>query len=418
MGNIYLWDTITKDSSGSFNNITNKSSWVQVTTTGNYNFLGDVVIEERGAYYLYFHNAPHSPLFVICNNGLETVDMPSEIYSAVFSGEPYLYSSNYGSLTNSRIIIENTIDRIIFRFDASSNGIGYNVVDYIIRKDTHFVEIIPATNKEMRQMMHSSPNRTVAAISSNDTDNDFTIDSYKDTNIYYNPSNNNTMYLYDIWFLNSIKYTPLNPFWDPPGAHLSNVSPQADKMMLYQTYDKRRNQMFLMIYNDPVNQIPQIWGVHQPYDMPVGSGNAENWRIHMTLAHMNRDLNKHIYLGSIPLINTFRIEPVNVAYTQGNKYTSTWNIGNSTFIPGKWRMTGRIRNNTTLSQYTENILDENFTFTMPISGILESVVMYLYDRTSSTPSTNINGIKIITPMELYRNVQCPILICNIYITQI
>ncbi len=413
MGNIYIWDTLVK-MENTFS-VTNKFSWTRVTTTGLIVSIGDLVIEERGAYYLHFHSAAHSPSFIICNNGTENIDFSSEIYSSVFSGEPYLYSSNYGNLTNSRTIIENTTDKIVFRLDASSSGIGYNVVDYIIRKDTHYVEILPATDKEMRQMLHSSPNRTVAAVSANDIDEDFTVDSYNDTNVWYIPGNTTTWYVYDVWFLNSTKYTALNPVYDPPGSKNSNVSPKSDKMLLYQTYDGRKNQMFVMLYSDPSNQKPQIWGVHQPYNM-TGQNESENWRIHQILAHMNRDLNKHVYLGSIPFTNTFRIEPVNMLYNTGNIYTSTWNISNSTYINGKWRMVGRIRNGTILTQYTQNILDGNFSFIMPISGTLESVVMYLYDRTPSTPLININGTKIITPMELFRMISCPVPICHIDIT--
>jgi len=67
--------------------------------------------------------------------------------------------------------------------------------------------------------------------------------------------------------------------------------------------------------------------------------------------------------------------------------------------PGKWRMIGCIDG----KYYTQEVIissDEvgksNFTFKCPVSGKLEYIVFYLYDRTKQTPKN------IYTPMDIYR----------------
>ena len=95
-----------------------------------------------------------------------------------------------------------------------------------------------------------------------------------------------------------------------------------------------------------------------------------------------------VILGVVNQKNVFVHEEPNQHIDAGSTYTSSFTPP----IPGRWRMSGRVDG----EYYTSDVYDGDFTFTSPVSGILEVLLMYLYDRTGETPA-DVN-----TPMDIYR----------------
>jgi hypothetical protein len=76
----------------------------------------------------------------------------------------------------------------------------------------------------------------------------------------------------------------------------------------------------------------------------------------------------------------------------GEKYTTQWRVPYS----GLWRMTARMGKGTYFSQQMEASEGSALTFTCPVSGKLEYLILYLYDRTEETPP------EVGTPMDIHR----------------
>ena len=96
--------------------------------------------------------------------------------------------------------------------------------------------------------------------------------------------------------------------------------------------------------------------------------------------------------------NMFWTFDINKYMAKGTTYTSSLTMGSPSAVPGRWRMTARMNVGGVLHNYTKDVYSGKFNFTAPVGGTLEVLTMYLYDRTTSTPSD------VKTPMDIYQEI--------------
>lgn len=114
--------------------------------------------------------------------------------------------------------------------------------------------------------------------------------------------------------------------------------------------------------------------------------------------------NERIIFAIINTKNIFYSESPNKAISAGGTYSTV----NPT-IPGRWRISGRVGlADGSKNYYTQDVYNQDFVFISPVSGTLEALAIYLYDRTSATPAN------IKTPMDIYKEINntCPTPICG------
>lgn len=100
---------------------------------------------------------------------------------------------------------------------------------------------------------------------------------------------------------------------------------------------------------------------------------------------------RKIVMGLLNHAGIFHFEEVDQVIHETEEYTSEW----PTAYGGRWRLNARIDGN----YYTSEVnvaAGQHLSFTSPVDGTLEYIVMYLYDRTDDTPPD------ITTPMDVYR----------------
>jgi hypothetical protein len=123
-----------------------------------------------------------------------------------------------------------------------------------------------------------------------------------------------------------------------------------------------------------------------------------------------------VVVGGLTHWHNWHRDEIGKPIKKGEVYTSKWKPP----YPGKWRMTVRVAekkydqgykydgktkfpakylskdvniSKSTIKAPTNN---GNFTFKSPIDGVLDYVIMYMYDRTKETPK------EVLTPMDQYR----------------
>ena len=355
-GDAKIWDTMKKYTYGvyTFQAWPDQANWVQVPY-GNtdYQFVGDPVIE-NGNFWLFLHSIRGEAPFLYAN-----IDGRPGMTGELYGTQLPSWRSNWVSVSTE--IITNTAEEVTVKYTSKHykpEYPGYNTVTYRTKKDSGWIEVKPIGDPWCYQYIHSAPNRFAAAPSNDGTDNDFIVDPHKDW-----------LDLPDQW----IRHYPPNTNND---------------FMLYQIFQGTGDySMYMMTYANPTasNAVINV------------KTNEIQPRLSTIGAYMHED-NRAIYLGVINHKNVFRHEDVGGwSYTNpagglnvkaGDTYTSSFIPP----IPGRWRMSGRVDGN----YYTSDVYDGDFTFTSPVNGKLEVVVMYLYDRTAATPA-DVN-----TPMDIYR----------------
>ena len=112
-----------------------------------------------------------------------------------------------------------------------------------------------------------------------------------------------------------------------------------------------------------------------------------------------------VVIGALTYWHNWNREELGIPIKAGQEYKSKWKPP----YPGRWRMTARVaekkydqgwkydgKTKFPARHFSKDVYDGNFTFKSPIDGILDYVIMYMYDRTKDTPKD------IQTPMDQYR----------------
>ncbi len=355
-GDAKIWDTMKNytDRLYTFQAWPDRADWIQVPY-GNtdYQFVGDPVIE-NGNFWLFLQSIIAESPFLYANIEGRPGTV-GELYGTQFPG----WRRN--SISVSTEIITNTAEEVTVKYTSQHykpEYPGYNTVTYRIKKNSGWIEVKPIGDPLYSKYIHSAPNRFAAAPSNDGTGNDFIVDPHKD------------------WV-------------DLPPQRITHYPPNTNNdFMLYQMFQGTDDySMDMVTYLNPTASSPRINSIT----------NETTPRLSTIGAYMNED-NRAIYLGVINHKNVFRHEDVGGwSYTNpagglnvnvGDTYTTSFIPP----IPGRWRISGRVGG----KYYTSDVYDGDFTFTSPVSGKLEVVVMYLYDRTAATPA------EVNTPMDIYR----------------
>lgn len=376
-GNVKIWDTNVGTSSdrGEINGKlyydirtslawANRANWVQVPygTVGNYNFIGDPIID-NGIFYLF----------------LQSCNCNSPIVYPIIDGTPALYVELYGSTVvngyneqnmypdrtsaHYRTIVKNTPDEVIY-YQTASYTAGRNVIQYRVKSGNNWIEQTPLTNTDYYFDIHSSPNWFAAAPPSSGSGTDIVIDP---------------------------KYIEANTTGYIDHKH---IVPSTHPFVLQQLMMNPGG-----LYPRPWNAALVIPKVRTSDNLWIYSGRSVSQEIRlMTVGSKvsTSSPNNAMYIGVMNHPWSYGakwMSPISV--TAGQKI-----IGNST-IPysGIWRISGRIGNSASNDVYYTNsvnlIAGSPIYFTTPVSGTLNSLSWYLYDRTPSTP------VNIKTAMDIY-----------------
>ena len=317
-----------------------RDDWVQVPHgTTDYEFVGDVIIE-NGNFWLFLHSNPYDCPFMY----------PNIEGGPGFVSEIYTISQGWHKINHVPVytkILRNTPDELIVEHAGKKTidtpDTDAVIVTYRIKKGGGWIEVNPVKNC-YKQFHHSSAKRFAFGPSNSGIGNDFVVNTHAipfgEDNLYPLPSDNNNFILQEIdWSFSD-------------------------------------NAMYMITYPDPIAAEPTINARNQ------GGGDT---RIQAIEAFFGGN---KVILGVVNQRNVVHHEEVNQHITAGSTYTSSFTPP----IPGRWRMSGRVDG----EYYTSDVYDGTFTFTSPVSGTLEVLLMYLYDRTSETPA-DVN-----TPMGIYR----------------
>jgi hypothetical protein len=345
-----------------------RAKWKQVPYEAlDYKIVGDAIIE-NGHFWLFLKSSDRDSPFLYAN-----IDGRPGFCSEIYTRSKRWAYNHRPVYVN---ILKNTPDEVIVEYSGDWPGKKRPevIVRYRVRRDTGWIEITPIKNA-YQQSHHSSPNRFAVAPSNTEDGADYVVDPHR------TPKGKIVEYL---------------------------LPPDNNRFMLQQVYwGYHDHSMYMLTYPDPNTASPMICG-NQLEKLP---------RLETINALFG---GKKVILGVINHRNVFHHEDVDKPITAGGKYVSSWKPP----YPGVWRMTGRVTDGKSKyypdsgtpaesnpsvvrsaraddKYYTNTIVvkqgaENRFTFTSPVEGELEYVIMYLYDRTDETPK----GLH--TPMDIYR----------------
>jgi len=342
--------------------------------------VGDAIIE-NGNFWLFLKSSPYDSPFLYANIGGRP-GFCSEVYTR---SKDWVYNHRPVNVK----ILKNTADEVIVEYEGEwghyespnqQHKRGKTlIVRYRLLRNTGWIEVQPVGGaggcQPYQQSHHSSPNRFAVAPSNTENGNDYVVDPHR----------------------------------VPKGKYIEYPLPaNNNRFMLQQVcWSFRDNCMWMLTYPDPKTAEPTIWGNNRQELPRLETINA--------LFGGNK-----VILGVVNHRDVFHHEDVGRPITAGGKYVSSWEPP----YPGVWRMTGRVTDGK--SQYypdsgtpdksdpsvvhsgrvddkywTNTILvkpgaKNPFTFTSPVEGKLEYVIIYLYDRTGQTPKD------LATPIDIYR----------------
>lgn len=355
-----------------------KANWTQVPYgTTSYVFNGDCAIEGEN-FWFSFHSSPYDAVFLYAKVNEE--GKPSRHNEMYRSWDTPNGLRNYGGGSQLVKILKNQAEEVM----VYSEAITYERGGYLTTVTTSYralagkqwIELRPVSQCS-EQGMHGE-SRIHISPEMGGSGNDYTVDSLKHGlgglgERVYHPDNSVMLldFIMDadiIWTMN----------WKNP-RHLRARSDTA-----YQGYQAGWNHIgdnFMDI--DRIITSPFVYYDNEP--IVVGILYKKYWHF--------QNINQSITAG-VPFTGTWtraydRLLPYETVHPGVG---SPWIPG----YPGKYRITGCVNG----EYYTEEIdivtPDVNFSFTSPVSGTLEYLIIYMYDSTVNTPGD------LYTPMDIYR----------------
>jgi hypothetical protein len=377
-GNAVIWDSMVKETKGKlyyeFKDSlawSNKANWHQVPYgTIGYTFVGDPILD-NGNFWLHLQSSyMNSPMLYGNLNG--EAGEGSELYGGVWyeSDTSDCYWSDgkehcgYENIYPNNIqIIKNQPDEIIIQADMNVYFKGKNIAQYRVKANTGWFEETPKTKGNYNFGVHTGPHKFGISPPPNEANNDFVID--KDyvggpgiPNKLYPVPTNNKFALYQIFSDYSDFYTIMVIPKDMPSSKLE-----------------------MQVFYEATSPTPPETRGYTALEQITARDTEQNIA------------NNAVYIGVVNQKNVFRHETSNYAISAGGSYTAYFKPA----IAGKWRISGRV-NGIYYTQMRDVQAGGDLAFTSPVAGTLQAVVMYLYDRTSSTPSF------VNTPMDIYRDI--------------
>ncbi len=337
---------------------------------------------ENDFFHLYFHSSPHDCIFLygkiageprIWVNELYRVYIDPKDYREAFPGDASrARRRNYGHGSDTVRIIGNTSEEVVVESGSiprEREGQTVLVVTtYRILRDKPWVEVRPV-RMATEQGIHGKVRMGLAP---NEEGNDFVVDSLRDLpGRLHPPVGRMLLCFYEsgefpcMWVI-----TWSAPFEEADPWFLNDSGPDGDTMSWHdQSGCPRRSP----------GCITSSW---------AGFGEKGS-----------------AVVGLLSYWHNWHREEVDQPIRKGEFYTSSWEPP----YPGRWRMTARVaekrydqgfeydgKTEFPAQYFSRDVYDGNFTFTSPIGGNLDYIVMYMYDRTEDTPA------EILTPMDQHR----------------
>lgn len=332
--------------------------WVPVTSEGDYVGGGDVIVE-NGRLLLFFssHGGAHCYSWI----GSRGSDGRPGFASAF-----YVTSTNWDWQNNwlSLRILRNTPEEVLVEFRADWH-LSYPerlpvTTLYRVRAGVSWLEVVPIERAD-RIAVISAPNRFAVAPPNSGSGTDFVVDPptlSEGQNIDYPvPETHNQIVLQEI-------------FW---------------------TFDDY--SMNVLTCPDSTACGPTINANYEPGSPrleTIGASFAGNPVFFGFLGQ------RYTFVHEKGLLGGDSRGFLNIPIAANGTYRSVFAPGHAAydahFIPGRWRMTGRVSG----EYFSRDVYDGDFVFVSPIDGVLEALIIYLYDRTQETPA----GVS--TPMDIYQ----------------
>jgi hypothetical protein len=363
-----------------------RAEWKQVPWgTLDYKFVGDAIIE-NGNFWLFLKSSPYDSPFLYANIDGKPAGNLSELYTR---SKDWIYNHMPVNLK----VLKNTPDEVIVEYEGNLGRYDspkYQhkrgktlIVKYRVLRNRCWIEVKPMGGagrcRPYQQSHHTCPDRFAVAPSNRAGGNDYVVDCLK---------------------------VPYGKYAEYP------LPAENNRLLLVLSTFSREHHMHMLTWPDPQTAGPTIGGNGKRQKLP---------RIQTINALFGGEKGeKPVIVGVINRRHVFHHEDIGRPITAGGKHVSSWKPP----YAGVWRMTGRVTDGKSkyypdsgtphesdpsvlrgarvdYKHYTNTIVVKQgaqnpFTFTSPVEGTLEYVIMYLYDRTDETPPD------LSTPMDVYR----------------
>ncbi|MCK4623914.1 MAG: hypothetical protein KAV00_01280 [Phycisphaerae bacterium] len=390
-GTVRIWDLgkkCTKKIKGFFHKEGGwyyRDNWILVPHgTTDYKFKGDCALEGTN-FWIHLHGHKFDAIFIypkVDDKGTPGGD--NELYRSHSPAGSGL--RNYGEGSNKARVIKNAPGEIAVESESHPSRGSRVTTVYRILAGRPWVEITPV-RMATEQGMHGET-RMLVFPEAGRKGQDFLADA--------------------------AIYAPHHP-------NYHKISfPTKSRMMLDLMMDD--DQMYVVTWPTPKKARPwadvSTTNYHRGWNW-IGEGKSAVWG--SSFAYFG-DETEPIIIGSLRF-GYWHYQKINAKVKAGEKFTGRWKcvrtrLGYRPYAkeigagypfmkgaswrpiyPGKWRMIGCIDK----KHYTREVIvskadtkSSAFEFTSPVSGTLEYVLIYLYDRTKETPKD------VFTPMDIYR----------------
>jgi hypothetical protein len=356
-------------------------SWTEVAkgTTGS--VTNDLVLE-GASFWISLHGSDYDSNFGYMKGGRisepTALDAPSrknEMYRSYDTPNGY---RAYGDGSETHEILINTEDEIVVRSHSyprsKPDGNWVVTTDYRILKGKKCVEIIPV-HQASEQGFHGE-SKIIVVPDGNGPGDDYVADAYDFADggvgqVYFPEGKMFLDFFMEgdgIWLMT----------WPTPSTAKPRAIWQYDGWPCGWDY----------VDGEPDGVLPNIWsspfahfGNNGDESIFVGFLNGQ-W----THCYWNyQNIKQHLAVGT-------KLSSWQITFSRSPKYHDDW----KPVYPAIYRLIGKIDGNFHTQEVDVQDTSEPVEFNIPVTGTLEYVLIYMYDRNAKTPSD------ISTPMDIYR----------------
>jgi len=357
-----------------------RDQWEQVPygDTTTYNFIGDCAIEGEN-YWMSLHSSPYDAVFLYAKiNEAGAPSRHNEMYRSYDTPRGYRAYSG-GSQRN--VILKNQPGEVMVYSEGlpctKPDGVWSVVSTYRAVAGKKWIELRPVIQCSEQGMHGESRIHISPGMGTNGAD--YVADSMKyapDIRVFHPAS---SIMLLDFIMDADIIWT-MN--WKKAATNRSRSDTTHDG---YQAGWQYLNDDFMTLNN--IHTSPFVY-YDNPYRGLVGEPITVGvlYRDYWHFQNVGQTLTANTFNGTWTRQYTQRLPYETVAPAVGTPWKPAY--------PGKYRITGYVAGQyyTNEVTYTAADLSSNYTFTSPVKGFLEYLIMYLYEPTAETP-VGVLGVK-------------------------